>query len=502
MYNPTDIKAKEVYNRLKSERDSYIARGVKCAKVTIPHLFPDEASNSGTKFETPYQSIGARGVNNLTSKLILALFPPNEHFFRLDLQANLKAKIAGDDAKLAEVDQAFMQIEQQVNRYIEENQIRVTVLEAIKQLLVAGNALVFLPPDRQGAKMYNLKNYVVKRDGLGTVHTIVTEDKLIKATLPEDVQKLIPETKDEAEVVIYTHVQLVEDNYMAFQEIEGNVIPDSEQTYPKDITPYLPLRMTKQDGEDYGRSFVDDYLGDLTSLEKLSKALVTMASICARIVFLVNPNGVTRPRKLQEAQDGEFVSGRAEDIQALQLDKYPDLQVTKGTCDAIEQRLSFAFLLSSVVQRNADRVTAEEIRTVASELEDTLGGIYSILSQELQLPLVRRLMAVMGAKGDIPKLPEGLVEPTITTGMEALGRGHDFNKYMTFMNIMGQIPEAQGYINVGTVITSIATSLSIDTTGLVKTQEEIQAEQQQMQEQQLIAQAMGKGGTNGNTNEL
>lgn len=48
-------------------------------------------------------------------------------------------------------------------------------------------------------------------------------------------------------------------------------------------------------------------------------------------------------------------------------------------------------LLNSAVQRNGERVTAEEIRYVAGELEDTLGGVYSLLSQELQLSLIRRV---------------------------------------------------------------------------------------------------------------
>lgn len=499
----TKVSAKQAYEKLKTKRSTYIDRGVKCAKVTIPHLFPEESANEGTKFSTPYQSIGARGVNNLASKLILALFPPNEHFFRLGLTPELKAQLGDNMDKVAEIDQRLMQIETQIINYIEENQVRVTVQEAIKQLIIAGNALIFLPPDKDGAKLYDLKNYTVKRDGLGTVHTIVTQDKLIKSTLPEDVQSLVQDFKEDAEVTIYTHVQLVGENYEAFQEIDGKIIPQSEQTYPKDKSPYIPLRMTKQDGEDYGRSFVEEYLGDLTSLEKLSKALVIMASISARVLYLVNPNGVTRPKNLQNAEDGEFVSGRKDDVTALQLDKYPDLQVTKTTCDTIEQRLSFAFLLSSVVQRNADRVTAEEIRTVASELEDTLGGVYSILSQELQLPLVRRLMTKLMQLGTVAQLPDGFVEPTITTGMEALGRGHDFNKFTTFMGIVGQLPDAMQYMKIGSWVTAIATSLGIDTTGMIKTEEEIQQEMQQAQEQQMIAQMAVKGmGNNGNPSEL
>ena len=48
-------------------------------------LFPKETDTSSTKYDTPYQSVGARGVNNLVAKLMLALFPPNAPFFRFAL---------------------------------------------------------------------------------------------------------------------------------------------------------------------------------------------------------------------------------------------------------------------------------------------------------------------------------------------------------------------------------------------------------------------------------
>lgn len=70
----------------------------------------------------------------------------------------------------------------------------------------------------------------------------------------------------------------------------------------------------------------------------------------------------------------------------------------KMTADAIESRLSYAFMLNSAVQRSGERVTAEEIRYVANELEDTLGGIYSILSQELQLPLANTLLNILSKR--------------------------------------------------------------------------------------------------------
>ena len=42
------------------------------------------------------------------------------------------------------------------------------------------------------------------------------------------------------------------------------------------------------------------------------------------------------------------------------------------------------------------------------------------------------------------------------------------------------------YVNVDEAVKRLATSIGIDTANLVKTQEEIQAEQQAMQQQQLI----------------
>jgi len=113
----------------------------------------------------------------------------------------------------------------------------------------------------------------------------------------------------------------------------------------------------------------------------------------------------------------------------------------------------------------------------AGELEDALGGIYSILSQELQLPLVKIIF-----KNSKTQLPEGLVEPVIVTGLEALGRGHDYNKLVMFAQTLQQLlgPEifAQ-HANVDAVINRVATSLGLDAEGIIKSQEQIQQEQQQ-----------------------
>ncbi|MEQ2722341.1 portal protein [Phascolarctobacterium faecium] len=474
--------AKEIYERLENERKSYVTRAEDCAKYTIPSLFPKETDNKDTKYETPWQSVGARGLNNLTAKLLLALFPPNSPFYKLTLRDDIAAYYEADPQSKYEIEQKLVQLEQIILNCIETYQIRVTINEALKQLLVAGNCCLFLPPKEGGIKLYRLSSYVIQRDALGNTIQLVATDKLTFATLPADVKNLVdPNKKPDEEVVVYTHIYYSndDDRMYSYQEIEGKQIPGTENNYPKDKCPWIPLRLIKLDGESYGRSYVEEYLGDLKSLEGLQKAIVELAAIAATVINLVNPNGITQVRKVTKCKNGGFAPGRRSDIETMQLEKQQDMQIAKQTADALEARLSYVFMLNSAVQRSGERVTAEEIRYVAGELEDTLGGIYSILSQELQLPLVRRLLAQLQSTGQIPQLPDNMIEPAITTGIEALGRGHDLNKLTTFLSLVKDIPEAQQRLQWGNLITAIASGSNIDTTGLVKSDEEMQQEMQQ-----------------------
>jgi hypothetical protein len=195
---------------------------------------------------------------------------------------------------------------------------------------------------------------------------------------------------------VYTYVRWNgSDKYESFQEIAEQKIEGTEGTYTKESIPWLFLRWSKIDGEDYGRAYVEEYYGDLWSLELLMKALNDGAAILSKVVFFTDPAGTTRAKDVSEAENGAFIEGRATEITALQVEKHPDLSFAKSVADDILQRLSFAFLLNTAIQRSGERVTAEEIRYMARELEDVLGGIYSILSQEFQLRLVQIQMAQM-----------------------------------------------------------------------------------------------------------
>ena len=486
-----EVKSK--YSKYLPDRDNYLRRGREASLFTIPTLLPQDGFESSSEITTPYQSIGADGVNNLSSKLLMSLLPPNAPFFRLVVDnSELESLLA---EKRSEAEKGLAKIERLVMQEIEVRGLRVPIAEALKQLIVTGNVLLYLPPKEQ-IRVFRLDRYVVKRDSMGNVLEIITKESLSPLSLPEQAKELIADPDSDTptkDYDLYTCIKWTGKNWMVHQEINGEIVPGTEGTYTKNKCPYIALRFTAMDGEDYGRGYVEEYLGDLKSLESLTQSIVEGSAAAAKVLFLVRPNGTTRVKTLAESPNGAIVTGDDNDVSSLQLGKSQDFNVAQQTIQLLQTRLSRVFLMNSSIRRDAERVTAQEIRIAHQELEIALGGVYAVLSQEFQLPLVELLMHKMQKENRIPKLPDEGLKPLIVTGVEALGRGEDMNKLGVFLQQLSPLgPEVLKEINVDDYIIRLAGSLGIDTDGLVKSPEEkkLEAEQLEAQQAQMANQQM------------
>tara|TARA_B100000214_G_scaffold269270_1_gene199901 strand:+ start:1124 stop:2875 length:1752 start_codon:yes stop_codon:yes gene_type:complete len=493
------------YDQLKTNRDPFLQRGRDCSKVTIPSICPDSNQGDHGKLKTPWQSTGARGIAHLSHKLLITLLPPNTPFFKLEIDSlALQIEEQGPEIK-TELDTALVKVEQATMTMLETMSARASLNQAFRQLLVTGNVLLYVLPD--GIRVIHLQDYCVVRDPMGHVTEILIEEEVYPEALPDG---FLPDQKEEEtleptkkSIKVHTCVKLENGVATWYQEAKGKEIPNTYGRCPENCSPWIVLRYEKLDSEDYGRSHTEQYYGDLTALESLYQAVIEAAAAASKILFLCNPNGTTRPRTLSSAANGAIVQGNAADVTVVQANKQADLQIANSTIDRIEGRLQFAFLLNSAIQRPGERVTAEEIRYMAQELEASIGGFYSILTQELQLPLVRRLIYMLQKKGKLPEFPnsqetgEPLVLPKAVTGLEGIGRGDDMNKLTEFLGVTQQVlgPEiAQQYVNYEEALRRLAASASIDTTNLIKTSEQLQQEaaaaqaqaQQQQQEQQMM----------------
>jgi len=236
------------------------------------------------------------------------------------------------------------------------------------------------------------------------------------------------------------------------------------------------------DGEDYGRGRVEEFLGDFKSLEALTQAITEGSAAAAKVVFLVSPSSTTKPQTIADAGNGAIVQGRPDDVGVVQVGKTADFRTAYDMIGQLTQRLQEAFMILNV--RQSERTTAEEVRLTQLELEQSLGGLFSLMTTEFLVPYLKRTMLVLQRTGQLPKIPKNLVRPQVVAGINAIGRGQDFQSLTAFLTTIAQTmgPEAiQKYVEGSEYIKRLAAAQGIDVLNLIKTQEQLQAEMQQAQ---------------------
>ena len=480
------MTAKERYDYLASDRSQFLSEAEDATKLTLPYLIRGHEENErGMKqLKTPWQSVGAKGVVALASKLSLSLVPPQTSFFKLQLDESQLGEEFSPEVK-SELDLSFAKIERTILDAIAASDDRVVIHQALQHLVVGGNALIFM--GKPGLKLFPLNRFVIDRDGNGDVIEIVTKERISKSLVAE----LIPPEEEnqqvneddvtvKEEVDVFTHVTRDNNRFIWHQEVYDQVIPGSNSKAPVDTTPWLPLRFNTVDGEAYGRGRVGQFIGDLKSLEALSQAIVEGSAAASKVVFVVSPSSTTKPQTLAAAGNGAIVQGRPDDIGVIQVGKTADFQTAYEMMGRLEQRLSEAFLILSV--RQSERTTAEEVRMTQMELEQQLGGLFGLLTVEFLVPYLNRKLSVFQKTGEIPRIPKGMVKPIIVAGINSLGRGQDVQALGAFLQTIAQTmgPEAiQQYINSDEVIKRLAAAQGIDVLNLVKSVQEVQQEQQQ-----------------------
>ena len=242
----------KLYTTLESTRFSFLDRARDCSRLTLPTLIPDDGITGSKKFPTPFNGTGARGVNNLASSLLLSLLPPNAPFFRLVLDDAALRQVEGLPDVKTEIEQSLADIEKAVMKEVESQNIRVSLFEILKHLIVGGNCLIHFPTEG-GLRVFPLSRYVVKRDAMGKPLHIVTKESVQPDQLPAEIQGQVGSisANSDRSVDLYTCIHRVsEGKYEVYQSVGDMEVPGSRGSFPAEKLPYIPLRMYSVEGED------------------------------------------------------------------------------------------------------------------------------------------------------------------------------------------------------------------------------------------------------------
>lgn len=500
---------KDRWLELVGKRKTIESYSEEYARWTLPFMFPASESES-VELQVSKDSIGAQAVNHLANKVISTLFPPQRMFFRLAIDETQKQMAeaaittAGQDQDQAKatvaqalnvLDQQLSSTEKQVSDKMDMVQYRPQAVNAAKLLIITGNALEY-HPEEGPVIVYSLRNYCVLRDLSGEVIEIMTKEcksfETFHPDIQDQIQKLRPKQqhlyKRNDSIDIYTRVRLEDDGkYHVTQSAEHIPLDTEGAFYTKDTLPWIVLTWNLIQGEDYGRGLVAEYAGAFHAVNVLSGSLLNIAAIMGDIKFFVDPQSLIDIVQVNSSAPGSYHSGRPDQVGTMTgQSKLSDAQFISTMIERYERQISQAFLLNSQLTRQAERVTAEEIRMQANELETSNGGVYSRFAATWQTQLARVLLDQIGFDG----LDYGIT-PKIVTGLDSLSRQSELDNIVLFLQYLGMlqnVPEdVRATINMSEFAGIVGTNLQVEYQKFIKTQQQMQQDQQaSMQQQQEL----------------
>lgn len=366
------------------------------------------------------------------------------------------------------------------------------------KLLVGGNHGFQFYPDGT-MRGISLDRFCVQRDPSGNLIEFCIEDPLSFQTLDAEMREKVlakgykPQLATPRDtIMVYTWGRLREGMWHISQEVYGIECEESERWLTPEALDYLFVPFILLDGEDYGRSYVEMYEGDLQTVEGGTQTITEGSAALARFIQFVHPGGLTSKKAVAEAANGAVLSGRAEDVTTLITNKAADFQSQQWVIDQAASRLNKAFLVGS--RRQGERVTAEEIRADIEELQAQLGSVYSQLVVSYQTPYARLKMAALQRTRRIQPLPKGAVKMTILGGLAALGRSAMLQALDSLLQGTEQLfgPEAVfqalGPKAIRTYFKRRAIALGVNTDGLIPSEAEAAQMEQRDQVRQMAAQ--------------
>jgi len=496
------------WQQLDGTRKGMLTRFEQYASVTIPKVcLPDNVTQNTASIQHDWSSVGAQAVNHLTNKMAMALFQPGLPFFRLDTNKAFKKQMAEQGITDEVIREILVRGEQDALAVMDQKAMRPKLHEALRSLIVVGNSLLDLL-DEAAPRVIGIKNYVVKRSISGAPQEILHRERVLYNELTEKVQAAVPKGHDsESSYVDYVRwFRRKADKWELRTSVDNvDLGNDFAQTWDVDKFAVYPLVWDLADEHDYGTGLVEDYAGDFGTLSTLSESELKAAILVSDFRWLANPAGVGDIEEFKNSSTGDVIPGVATDLSLVAHVSTNALQQIGVSAERVIQRIGRAFLLGSAVTRDAERVTAEEIRMQANELETSLGGVYSRLAVDMQLPLATYLLRQV----DVEVGGTALV-PTVVTGLAALSRNAEAQQLGLFLaaisNIGNVSPVIAERIKLSAIISTLASAYGITPSTYVYTDSEVaqqrqaaQAAQQEAMAQEAAANAGAQALTKGQT---
>lgn len=427
--------APQIWAKLSTTADPWLKKAEHAASLTLPNLMLPEGTTGWDELVHDWQSVGAQGVKHILNKYMLAMFAPSRPFFRLGL--NKVAKEAASKLGMTESDigQSLANAEKEAIKQLDSSAQRPKIARGVALIIVTGQVLMHIGEDE--LRFQSLKYWRVKRDIHGKMKQLIIKERVLFDELDQEVQAVTRAYHTEDSMVDY--YRLVNrtptgTGYIETQWVNGIQLDNRfTSVYSIEDCPYHVVAWDLPDESDYSPGLIEENFGDLNAVSATMRAEIEGGIQACETRWMVNQGGGTSVDDFKGSVNGQALPGSKDDLTPVTGGNPQGVAEVRMTSERVEQRLARVFLLGSAVTRDAERVTAEEMRQQALELQVAHGGTYSVLAPSLQSPIARWLLNKLDA--DILKTQFAF---TVITGLDALSRNGDLE---AFRQAMGDIAQ-------------------------------------------------------------
>jgi hypothetical protein len=485
----------QCWARLDALKQPVLRKCERYAALTIAKLcLPSGHNPAATSQSMDYQSLGAAAVNHLNNRILLTLFRPGDPFFRLDPGKRTEQELRQLNMTKEDLAEALAIKELEAVSVLDQRAIRPKLYQAGRHIIVCGNVVMELGED-ENVRTYGIKNFCVKRTATGKLHTLALNERVKFDELEPEVRDLVPGKVAESEVNFIRVIKLQDDgSYKMEAAVDDIVLPEKfGGKWPEEKLPFRVLTWDLADEHDYATGLVEEFEGDFEALSALSESLLDGSILTTEMRWLVNPGGVTSVEDFRKSRNGDAIAGQKGDVEAVSGGDAKAIEQAIAVIEVYNQRIARGFLLQSAMVRNAERVTAEEIRAIALELETAFGGVYSQLGLAWQKPVAHWCLRDIGM--DIRGTD---IKVTVITGLEALSRNAKLEKLRAALADLAefeQLPEGlKARMNWSAVAKFVGQGRGVDLGPFLKTEEQVREEQEQaMSDQATTAAGVAAG---------
>lgn len=474
------------------------------AQFTLPNLLraaEEDLSSQDQSVVVDYQSVGAVLVNSLAAKIAELLFPSTRPFATFAPPEDL---LGGSQEQTNELNQAMIPLQEGVADLVRLNSGTAIITVLLKHLIVHGNPVLYRDVGDSTMRVYPVDTISMRRDGRGKVIDCIIREVVAQQLLPDEVRALyLADQRETTPRELYTRIKYDNElkGYYVTQVVGDH--PDKiigTAYYPDGTCPWIFPVWNLRQGDHYARGLVEDYSADFAKLSMASESSALYLQEALRVIHLVQGGGATVD-DVQNAECGDAVadpSSTGGGVQGYEVGDYNKVLQARDEIATIVQRLSSAFMYQGNV-RDSERTTAEEIRTMAREVERSLGGPYASLSASLQVPLAKLLLTELDASL-IPDVVNNVLSIRIVAGIDALGRTAEATQLLTALSecatalqTLAVINEITNILDPNKVAETIFTANGVSIGKYSKSEEVIKQEAEAQKEAMLAEMQQGQG---------